>query len=150
MEAGTIELVQSFFEPVKPKRFCPTLKVMKRMIAFYHNKDIHKLKLGCTFPNLANMCLHRCTDAKFNPFTEGDNDHWEKFRKDVFTGPSTVFTRKLAVNGRLIRKSKNICKSFVRVDAGQLHQYSNSICQTMPTGRCARWSPNSETGNFTF
>ena len=32
------------------------------------------LKLGCTLPNLANVCLHKSTDAKLYPFTEGDKD----------------------------------------------------------------------------
>ena len=44
------------------------------MIDFYHDKDIDMLKLGCTLPNLANICLHKSTNAKFYPFTEGEKD----------------------------------------------------------------------------
>ena len=40
---------------------------MQKMIAFCHDKDIDMLKLGCTLPNLANICLHKSTDAKFYP-----------------------------------------------------------------------------------
>ena len=36
------------------------------------------LKLGCTLPNLTNLCLHKTTDAKFYPFTEGDKDLFQK------------------------------------------------------------------------
>ena len=61
---------------------------MQKMIAFYHDKDIDILKLGCTLPNLANICLHKSTDAKFYPFTEGDKDLLEKIREDVVGGPS--------------------------------------------------------------
>ena len=53
------------------------------------------LKLGCTSPNLANICLHKSTDAIFYPFTEGDRDLLEKIREDVVGGPSIVFTRLL-------------------------------------------------------
>ena len=34
-----------------------TLEAMQKMIDFYHDKDIDMLKLGCTLPNLANICL---------------------------------------------------------------------------------------------
>ena len=60
------------------KDVVPTLEAMQKMIAFYHNKDIDMLKLGCTLPNLANICLHKSTDAKFYPFTEGDKALLEK------------------------------------------------------------------------
>ena len=36
------------------------------------------LKLGCTLPNLANICLHKSTDAKFYPYTEEDKDPLKK------------------------------------------------------------------------
>ena len=66
------------------KDVVPTLEAMQKMIAFYHVKDIEMLKLGCTLPNLANICLHKSTDAKFHPFTEKDKDLLEKIREDVF------------------------------------------------------------------
>ena len=56
----------------------PTLDAMRKMFAFYHDKDIDMLKLVCTLPNLANICLHKSTDAKFYPFPEGDKDLLEK------------------------------------------------------------------------
>ena len=51
------------------ENFTPTLEAMRKKIVFYHDKDIDVLKLGCTLPNLANICLHKSTDAKFYPFT---------------------------------------------------------------------------------
>ena len=56
------------------KDVVPTLEAMPEMIAFYHDKNIDMLKLGCTLPNLANICLHKSTDAKFYPSTEADKD----------------------------------------------------------------------------
>ena len=53
---------------------------MQKKIAFYHDKSIDMLKLGCTLPNLANIWLHKSTDAKFYPFTEGDKDFLGKIR----------------------------------------------------------------------
>ena len=80
------------------------------MIAFYHDKDIDMLKLGCTLPNLVNICSHKSTDAKFYPLEEGDREIFEKNRGDVVGGPSIVFTRKAVVDETFVRKSANICK----------------------------------------
>ena len=100
---------------------------MLKMIEFYHNKIIDMLKLGCTLPNLANICLHESTDSIFYPFTESDKDLLEKIREDMVGGASVVFTRKAVMHKTFIRKSSNLCKSIVGIDAGQL--YSNSMCQ---------------------
>ena len=116
------------------------------MIAFYHDKDIDMLKLGCTLRNLANICLHKSTDAKFYPFTEGDKDLLENIR-DVVGGPSIVFTRKAVVDETFIRKSTNLCKSIIGIDASQLYPYS--MCQPMPTGLHTCWHFLSETSIFT-
>ena len=80
------------------KNVVPTLEAMQKMIAFYHDKDIDMLKLGCTLSNLANICLHKSTDVNFYPFTEGDKDLLEKIHEDVAGGPSIVFTRKAVVD----------------------------------------------------
>ena len=37
----------------------PTLEAMQKMLVFYHKKGIDMLKLGCTLPNLARICLHK-------------------------------------------------------------------------------------------
>ena len=120
---------------------------MQKRTASYHDKDIDMLKLGSTLPNLSNICLHKSTDAKFYPFTEGDKDLLEKSREDVVGGPSIVFTRKAVVDETFIRKSTNLCKSVVGIDAGQLNPYS--MCQPMPTGLYTRWDLDSETSRFT-
>ena len=54
------------------KDVVPTLEAMQKMIAFYHDKDTDMLKLGCTLPNMANICLLKSTDGKFYPITEAD------------------------------------------------------------------------------
>ena len=51
-------------------------------------------------------------------------------------GLSVVFTRKAVVDETSIRKSSNLCKSIVGIDASQLHPYS--MCQPMPTGLYTR------------
>ena len=63
------------------KDVVPNLEAMQKIIGFYHDKDIDMLKLGCTLPNLANNCLHKSTDAKFYPITEGYKDLWKNFDK---------------------------------------------------------------------
>ena len=56
------------------KDVVPTLEAVQRMLVFYHKKGIDMLKLGCTLPNWANICLHKATSAKFCPFTETEKD----------------------------------------------------------------------------
>ena len=99
----------------------PTLEAMQKVIEFYHNKGIEMLKLGCKIPNLANICLHKTTDSKFYPSTESDKDLLEKIREDMVGGPSIVFTRKAVVDETFIRKSSNLSKSIVGIDASQLY-----------------------------
>ena len=117
-----------------------------KVIAFYQDKDIDMLKLGCTLPNLANNCLHKSTDAKIYPFTEGNKNLLEAIPEDVVGGPSSVFTRKAVVVQTFNRKTTNLCKSFVGIDASQLYPYS--MCQTMPAGLYTRWDFDSETSRF--
>ena len=62
-------------------------------------------------------------------------------------GPSIVFTRKAVVDETFIRKSSNLCKTIVGIDASQLYPYS--MCQPMPTGLYTRWEYDSETKRFT-
>ena len=96
----------------------PTLEAMQKMIAFYRDKDIDMLKFGCTLPNLTNICLQKSADAKFYPFTEGDEDFLERIREDVAGGPSIVFTRKAVVDEFLLLES--------------LETYANLLLELMP------------------
>ena len=67
------------------------------------------LELWCTLPNLANICLHKSTSAKFYPFTEADKELLQKIREDMVGVPSIVFRRKTVVDETFIRNSGNIC-----------------------------------------
>ena len=114
------------------KDVVPTLEAMQKMIDFYHNKGIDMLKLGCPLPNLANICLHKSTRAKFYPFTETDKDLLEKIREDMVGGPSIVFTRRAVVDETFIRKSQKCvqvhcwyrCKSTLSVFNMSTHAWS--------------------------
>ena len=128
--------IKGFLHWHNNKDVVPTSEARLKMIAFYHDKNIHMLKLGCTLPNLANICLRKSTDAKVYPFTEGDKDILEKIREDVGGAPSIVFTRKAVVDETFIRKSANIGKSIVGIDVSQLYPYS--MCQPMPNGLFTR------------
>ena len=128
------------------KDVVPTLEAMQKMIELYHQKEIDMLRLACTLPNLANIFLHKSTDSKFYPLTESDKDMLEKIREDMVGGPSIVFTRKAVANETFIRKSTNLCKSFVGIDARQLYPYS--MCQPMPIGLYTIWNYDSESQKF--
>ena len=137
---------RNFLRWYNNKDVVPTLDAMQEMIEFYHDKGIDMLKLGCTLPNLANICLHKSTDYKFYPFFSSDSDLLEKIREDMTGGPSIVFTRKAVTNETFIRKSNNLWKSIVGIDASQLYPYS--MCQDMPTGLYTRWDYDEETQKF--
>ena len=138
---------KDFFTLVQQQRRCPNTRSNAKKLAFYHKKGIDMLKLGCTLPNSANICLHKSTSAKFYPFTETDKDLLQKIREDMVGGPSIVFTRKAVVDETFIRNSGNICKSIVGIDASQLYPYS--MCQPMPTGLYTRWEFDTESNRFT-
>ena len=61
---------------------------MQKMIEFDRDKGVDMLKLRCTLPNLANICLHKSTDYNVYPFCSSDSDLLE----DMTGGPSIVFT----------------------------------------------------------
>ena len=142
-----MQYFSDFLKWYNNKDTVPTLEAIQKMIEFYHNKGIDLLKLGCTLPILANICLHKSSDSIFCPFTESDKDLLEKIREVMVGGPSIVFTRKTVVDNSFICKSSNLCKSIVGIDASQLYPYS--MCQPMPTGLYTRWEYKSETKRFT-
>ena len=126
-ENNNMQYFSDFLKWYNNKDVAPTLEAMQKMIEFYHNKGIDMLKLGCTLPNLAYICLHKSTVSKFYPFTDSDKDLLEKIREDMVGGPSIVFTRKAVVDETFIRKSSNLSKPIVGIDASQLYPYS--MCQ---------------------
>ena len=71
---------------------------------------------------------------------------WKKTREDDVSSPSIVFTRRAVVDETFIRKSANIFKSIVGIDASQLYLYS--MCQPMPTGLYTPWDLDTEIGRF--
>ena len=77
-----------------------------------------------------------------NSNPETDKDFLEKIREDMVGGPSIVFTRRAVVNETFIRKSQNVCKSIVGIDASQLYPFS--MCQPMPTGLYTRYEDDYE------
>ena len=97
-ENNNLHYFSDFLKWYNNKDVVPTLEAMQKMIEFFHNSGIDTLKLGCTLPNLANICLHRSTDSKFYPFTESDKDLLEKIREGMVSGPSIVVTRKAVVD----------------------------------------------------
>ena len=130
-ENNNMQFFSDFLKWCNNKDVVPTLEAIQKMIEFYHNKGIDMLKLGCALPNLVKICLHKSADSKFYPSTESDKKLLEKTREDMVGGPSIVFTRKAVVDATYIRKSSNLCKSIVGIDASQLYSYS--MCQLMPT-----------------
>ena len=125
-ENNNMQYFSEFLKWYNNKDVVPTLEVMQELIGFYHNKGIDILKLGCTLPNLANICLHKSTHSKFYPFTESDKDWLEKIREDMVGGLSIVFTRKAVVDETFIRKSSNLCISIVGIDASHLLNVSTN------------------------
>ena len=80
-ENNNMQFFSDFLNWYNKKDVVPTLEAMQKMSECYHNKGIDMLKLGCTLPNLAKICLHKSTDSKFHPFTELVKDLLEKYEK---------------------------------------------------------------------
>ena len=79
---------------------------------------------------------------------EADKDLLKKSREVVFGGQSIVFTRKAVVEETFIRKSQNMCKSSVGLDASQLNPYS--MFQPMPTCIYTQWDLDPQANRFTL
>ena len=71
---------------------------MQKIFAFYQDKDIDMLKLGCTLTDMADVCLRKYTDTIFYPFYGSRNDILKYVGEDFVVGPSIVLsTRQLSV-----------------------------------------------------
>ena len=82
------------------------------MIEFYHQKETGMLKLGCTLPNLANICIHKSTDSMFYPFTEPDKDLLEKIREEVLGVPPLSSHARLRLT-KLLSVNQRICANHL-------------------------------------
>ena len=91
-EQEKMATICDFLQWYNNKDVVPTLVAMQKMVEFYHDKRLDKLKLGCTLPNLTNICLHKSTHYKLYPFLWSDSDLLEKIREDKTGGPSPVFS----------------------------------------------------------
>ena len=76
-----LSLFKDFLRWYNSKGVVPALEAMQKLIEFYHDKDIDLLNLGCTLPNLANICLYKSTDAKYYLFMEEDKNLSENLGK---------------------------------------------------------------------
>ena len=123
MEALTNELTQVFFAVVQQKRCFAKIQGNAKNDCLLPRQNYRYVEAWLYITNLANICLHKSTDAKFYPFTEEDKDLLENIQEDVVGGPSVIFTRKAVVDEISIPKSTTICKSIVGIDASQLYPY---------------------------
>ena len=128
---GKITNINIFFAVIQQQRGCSNPWSNAKKVQFYHQKENDMLKLGCTLPNLANICLHKSNNEKFYPFCKIDRDLRQKIREDMTDGPSIVFSRKAVVDKIFIRDSSKISKSIVWIYESQFYPYS--MCQDMPT-----------------
>ena len=110
-------------------------------------RKISMLKLGCTLPNLANICRHKSIDTKFYPFMEADKDLLAKNQEDFVGGRWIDFTGKAVVDDTFVLKSTDVCKSFVGIIGSQLYPFM--LCQPIPIGPYTRCDLNSESNTFT-
>ena len=72
---------------------------------------------------------------------------WRRYEKIWFVVLLLSLHVEAVVDETFKRKSSNLCKSIVGIDASQLYPYS--MCQPMPTGLYTRWEYDSKTKRFT-
>ena len=117
------------------------------MIAFYHEKGIDRLKLGCTLPNRANICLHKSTDANFYPMTEGYKDFLEKIEKMFLVVHQSFLHEKLLLMKLFFENQQNFASLLLGLT---LANYTHTRCvKPRLTGHYTRWDLDSEIGGFT-
>ena len=89
-------------------------------------------KLVCTFPNLANICLHKSTETNFNPFMAADKSLSFLQTKQLLT---KLFFETLQTYANM------------GFDASPL--YPHSMCQPTTTGLFTHWDLKLEKSRFT-
>ena len=87
-EKNNMQYFLEFLKCYNNEYVFPTVEAMQNLIEIYHNKGIDRLKLGCTLPKLAIICLHKSTGSKIYPFTESDKVLVGKIREDMVGGPT--------------------------------------------------------------
>ena len=92
------------------KDVVPTLEVMQKIIEFYHQKEIDMLKLGCTLPNLANICLHKSTDSKNTLLLKTIKTCWRRLVKIWLVVPPLSLHAKQRL-AKLLSANQRICAS---------------------------------------
>ena len=140
---GQLSSFKVFLRWYNNKDVFPTLEAIQIKIAFYHDENTDMLKLGCTLPNLANIYLHKLTDASFYSSAEAYKDLLETNADVVVCSSFIIFGRKSVVDEIFVGKLTNICKPNTESDAS--HPYTYSMGQLMPTSLYTRWDLDSGT-----
>ena len=98
-----------------------------------------------TWPTFAytNLLVQNCIHSR-----KAIKTFWKKLEKMLLVVHLSFLHTKQLLMKLFFRKSANICKSIVGIDASQLFPYS--MCQPMPTGLYTRWDLDSETSRFTL
>ena len=80
-QQGIMRTLKDFLSRCNNKEIVPTLEAMQNMVDSYHKKESDMLKLGRTLSNLANICLHKSTTAKFYLSPRATRIYWRKYAK---------------------------------------------------------------------
>ena len=123
--------------------WCQFWRQCRKMIAFYHDKDIAVLKLGGTLQNLVNICLNKSTDEKIFALTEGFKDMLQKIREDVVGSLVLFLHAKQSLMILLFESLRTIANQLLGL---KLAKYSFFQRQPLPSGLHTRWDLDSETG----
>ena len=87
-----MEFFQDFLMWYNNKDVVPTREVLQKMTQFYHQKGIDMLKVGFSWPNLANRILHLSTSVKSFPFNQEDKS-FDDFIPKLLTGSPSIFSQ---------------------------------------------------------
>ena len=129
------------------KDVVPTLEVaMQKMIAFHHNKDIDKLKLGCFLPNLANIANTNLLRQNSIPSRKEMKTFWKKFGKMLLLAHLSFLHGKQLLMKLLFENQKTHANLLLGLTLANYTPYS--MCQPMSTGLYTRWDFDSETSRF--
>ena len=96
--AGAYEFIQRLQTLVKQRKIVFISEAVQTMIALNHNKNIDVLKLGCTLPTLADICLQMQKPMRL---MKKVMFFLQKTKGDVVFGPFMVFTGKAVVDKNL-------------------------------------------------
>ena len=111
----------------------PFVEAAQKLQEFYFSKNIDPFKVGISLPSISRILLFQSANANFPLFNSASQDIYKTIKRNIYGGPSIIFTRHLKSDETHLRGNPNkLCQNVLGKDAYAL--YVHALSQNFPTG----------------